>query len=220
VNFFGLCGIGVFNGVVYAAMPSHGNHKAVLLARADQCKIKADGQPNPDFIAHDNADVQLFGWNVSGLTLGFANTTGTAAWTTGSRDKMIDLDRFNPGAKIKLPAGAAILRLPDGALSEGPDTDVFTIIRDGKELEKGTFGASATWVGTGLSLGTSNGEIVEVKKDAMLVFTNIAPVQLGHKHFHLYYDAFFDPPPDAKEQISLEHSNVQVYDCVPPVPLP
>jgi hypothetical protein len=49
----------------------------------------------------------------------------------------------------------------------------------------------------------------------------------GDRHFHLYYDEFFAPTPDKADLITIEiqdaprnDRNVEVFDCVPAVPLP
>ena len=54
---------------------------------------------------------------------------------------------------------------------------------------------------------------------AYVTISNLVPSVDGHKHFVHYYTDFLTQVP-ANERIEIENAGLEIFDCVPPVPLP
>jgi hypothetical protein len=221
LKLFGLCGIGSFDGVMLAVLPrskSQGRpHRPIVSVAAKQCVLRT---ANPDFIHFDANGEQHIGWNLETKRLRFSGGSGNAKWDDAAKEHLIDLGRFHNGAAIKLPSNVdyAVVELTDGALANGQEEELFTVRLDGTKVEEGNFGLSVTLEVNQNKLEADRTPLVELKNNAVVSVSNLAAVELGHNHFHHYYDEFFQHQPPKK--ITIENSGVEIFDCVPPTPLP
>jgi hypothetical protein len=221
VNFFGLCGIGMFDREMHAVMPAAKKHHPTLLIRAEDCDARTT---SPDFVVHDTEGVQILGWDRSLRSdLTFASTTGNAAWhDSAQQEALVNLARHEKNKPTRRLGTMPALRLPGGDLFAGTGTQPFTLLRGGVEVEpERLYATSAIWIGAANRLVSGTRALAAFRDNAVLTFSNLAPEIDGRDHFGLYYEQLFLPVPDAAHQIKLDGSRgVEVFDCVPPVPLP
>jgi hypothetical protein len=223
IKFYGLCGIGSIGGVFKASMPAVAGHKAVLAVRIDQMVLEPSETTTPDVIFHGPDGVQYGAWALDTRTLQFDGGSGSPAWAAGEQVKTINLAGFHAGVRVQSPRnGGATVVLPTGTLTAGTeplDRTSFRVLQGGTEVANREFSVAIIWTGDFTVL---RGERLKVtlKNGAVATVTNVAPIILGHEHFHHYYDEFFETPPEPRHLITLHNQNVTVFDCVPPVPLP
>jgi hypothetical protein len=230
IKFYGLCGIGKINGVWQAAMPAVDNHRAILAIRVKEFDIKHSTEP--DILFHDKDGRQLAGWDLGTKELEFTGATGAPEWNEVEQARMINLPRFHPGATMKSPSSAAVVFLPAGDLTAGTeplDLATYKVFKGKNQIANEAFPVSVVWEGAFTTLaevGSPKG-LVKLKDGAVATVTNVMPSTGGDQHFHLYYDEFFVPKLDKADQITIEIQgargtalNVEVFDCVPAVPLP
>jgi hypothetical protein len=221
VKLFGLCGVGSFNNQMLAVMPASvvdgKPHRAFLSAASKDCVL---AETHPDFIFYDQAGVQQIGWNVDKKRLRFKGATGNATWSTCARERMVDLKRFHQNATIKLPAiDSAILELTAGSLSNGPEVEFYDVLVGTTKKEDGEFSISIRFRTNLNTLQADGTSLVTLNNNAVATLSNLAALPNGHEHFHHYYE-FFDAPPAPSEQVSIVNSGFEIFDCVPPAPLP
>jgi hypothetical protein len=224
LKFYGLCGVGKINGTFQAAMPSVMNHVAVLAARIDQIDTSVSNKP--DMVFNGVHGIQIGLWDLGNRTLTFDGASGEPTWANNEQKITVNLAELNQGSVMKAPGNAAVVKLPAGTLSTGKgvqDLQSYKILKGTQPLEerkcalaiewKGTVGsATATLKGGGLTLAFFDG--------AAATITNIMKEKGGEKHFVHYYDEFFVTRPANDKLISIENLQLEVFDCVPPVPLP
>jgi hypothetical protein len=225
VKFFGLCGIGIINGIYQAEMPTIMEHRAVAVIPVKQIKPDPAVTTKPDFIFHDPTGVQYAGWNLSTMTLLLDGATGQATWDQAERDKVIDLNKFHARAPIHGASNpAAVVKLTEGLITAGTDTQIYDIIQNGKVIEPvRKVHVSIVWTATknfDTLVDTAGKLKIGLQKNAGVTITNVAPVKNGDGHFIHYYKEFFKNQPRPEELISIKNRNIEVYDCVPPAALP
>ena len=144
-------------------------------------------------------------------------------WNAGQQEETIDLQGFHGGAAMQPPKnGGATVILPTGTLSAGMeplDRVLFDILQRGTTIDSRECSVAIVWKGD-FTVLLGDKLKVTLKNGALATVTNVAPITLGHEHFHHYYDEFFVTPPASRDRITLGNQNVTVFDCVPPVPLP
>ena len=223
IKFYGLCGVGAIDGVFQASMPVVANHKAVLAVRIDGMELDEAETTTPDVIFHGPDGVQYGAWSLGSKTLQFGGGSGAPTWDAGQQDETINLQGFHKGATMRPPkSGGATAILPSGRLTAGMeklDRVLYDILQGGVEIDSRECSVAIVWTGK-FNVLLADRLKVTLKDGAVATVTNVAPITLGHTHFHHYYDEFFVKMPAPGDLITIRNRNVEVFDCVPPVPLP
>ena len=223
--FRGLCAIADFGDGkgVQAVMPQGMGHQATLLVASNECDIETLARQSnallrPNFVAFAGGR-QFLGWTITNVPVTFLDGVGTASpIPKGERDRTLDLGSYQPGPPHAATGPVASVRLPAGALFASRGSDIYRVQPSNniRQMADGIW-----WLGDSRILVCSNGDQVPLLANATVEITNEAADPKGYGHLHMYYDAFYDGdvPRISIEPAASSH-HIDVYDCVPPTPLP
>jgi hypothetical protein len=234
LKLFGFCGIGVFNGKRLAVLPKSSmpiddmpgpSHHLSLSAKARDCDLAAT---KPEYVFFDDTGEQYLGWNLDHRRrVRFQGQSGNARWKVDALLHLMDLRKYHDGEAIQVPQSTPFLavELTAGWLANDSTNQRFLVTHD-RTQEDRPIGLAVTFESAGNILEIDGEALLQLKDGKVATIANVAPIGHGHHHFHLYYDELFVELPD--KRVTLEVPLVdtptirglEIFDCVPPAPLP
>jgi hypothetical protein len=152
---------------------------------------------------------------------------GAGPVTWDKRSEALDLRKYHAKAKtkttdeiVKADPRVTIIEIGDGSLSSDSPLVAGTIEQPkGTKKEDRVFAKRILWTGSTLTLKNGAGEIIKLKDLAALSISNLAavPHPEGLTHFKEYYGLIHL---NGEYPIHVTDKDEEVYDCVPPAPLP
>jgi hypothetical protein len=226
VTFSGLCGIGVIEGTMQAAMPSVEQHQGSIVVNAEMCDL--DRSSAPQIIFNNDEGVQFVVWIPEQGDYRIAGGNKQAEWQADARERIIDLADFHPGAKLKRSESAIMVLLSEGTIAAGRDSEDYQLLRDGHVVAaRKTSRLSVVWSGNADGLMSQKDKSVQIilRDGASAFVSNLAHSRDSDHHFMHYYHELFATEPGNREQITIKRlgrliEHVHVFDCVPPIALP
>jgi len=209
-----------------AAMPRAEEHQASIVVNAEMCDL--DNSSSPQVIFNNDEGVQFIVWIPQEGDYRIEGGNKHAEWQADARERIIDLADFHPGAKLKRSDSAVMVRLSEGTIAAGRDSEDYQLSRDGHVVvARKTTRLSVVWTGEADGLFSQSDKSLQIilRAGANAFISNLAHSRDSDHHFMHYYRELFVPEPGDREQITIKRlgkltDHVHVFDCVPPIALP